>query len=299
MKITYSIIIPHKNVPTLLERCLTSIPERDDTEIIIVDDNSDPKIVDFNYFPGSGRKNTRCFFIKDNRGAGYARNVGIENATGKWLLFADADDFYTNNITFLLDKYKDDVCTDIVYLNAQSFFEKDGKTTPQPFSKYFARYAKNKFYSEKVMRYNIWTPWSRMVKRDIVLQNNIKYEEIPVGNDRMFCLYCSAFAKTISIESSIIYNYFVPLKGSVTYAYSVNLDNIRQRLELQYRVNLFYRKVNFPFKRSFIYSYYRSNIKDDRLWLIYRSFMRDHSISYMKDLYYMIITIGGKLFNII
>lgn len=37
----YSFIIPHKNSPDLLNRCIQSIPKRDDIEIIIVDDNSD------------------------------------------------------------------------------------------------------------------------------------------------------------------------------------------------------------------------------------------------------------------
>ena len=37
----YSIIIPHRNIPQLLQRCIDSIPSRDDLQIIIVDDNSD------------------------------------------------------------------------------------------------------------------------------------------------------------------------------------------------------------------------------------------------------------------
>ena len=49
--INYSIIIPHKNIPNLLQRCLDSIPNREDVQIIVVDDNSDPNIVDFDKFP--------------------------------------------------------------------------------------------------------------------------------------------------------------------------------------------------------------------------------------------------------
>ena len=37
----YSFVIPHHNSPTLLNRCLDSIPQREDIEIIVVDDNSD------------------------------------------------------------------------------------------------------------------------------------------------------------------------------------------------------------------------------------------------------------------
>lgn len=295
----YSFIIPHKNVPTLLERCLTSIPERDDTEIIIVDDSSDPNVVDFEHFPGLKRKNTQCIFLKESRGAGHARNVGIDKASGRWLLFADADDFYTENISLLLDLYKEDTSTNIVYLNAQSYFEKDGSTIPQSFSKYFERFANHKFYSEKVLRYNIWTPWSRMVQRELVEINNIRYEEIPVGNDKMFCLKCSKYANSISIESRVIYNYFIPEKGSVTHAFSTSVDTIKQRLELQYRVNQLYSEVGFIFKQSYIYGYLRGNVKDNRLKLIYKDFMSRHSISYINDLYHMLLSVGGKLFNII
>ena len=48
----YSIIIPHKNTPRLLERCLCSIPTWDEIQIIIIDDNSNSESVDFSSFSG-------------------------------------------------------------------------------------------------------------------------------------------------------------------------------------------------------------------------------------------------------
>ena len=138
-----------------------------------------------------------------------------------------------------------------------------------------------------------------MVQRELVEINNIRYEEIPVGNDKMFCLKCSKYANSISIESRVIYNYFIPEKGSVTHAFSTSVDTIKQRLELQYRVNQLYSEVGFIFKQSYIYGYLRGNVKDNRLKLIYKDFMSRHSISYINDLYHMLLSVGGKLFNII
>ena len=66
----YSIIIPHKNTPDLLKRCINSIPVRKDLEIIIVDDNSSEKFVDFDNFPGLHRENTTVIFNKEGKGAG-------------------------------------------------------------------------------------------------------------------------------------------------------------------------------------------------------------------------------------
>ena len=66
----------HKNIPNLLQRCLDSIPNREDVQIIVVDDNSDPNIVDFDKFPGLNRSNVEVIFTKEGKGAGYARNTG-------------------------------------------------------------------------------------------------------------------------------------------------------------------------------------------------------------------------------
>lgn len=51
----YSIIIPHKITPNLLQRLLDSIPQRDDLAVIVVNDNSSPSTVDFRHFPGHDR----------------------------------------------------------------------------------------------------------------------------------------------------------------------------------------------------------------------------------------------------
>lgn len=93
-EINYSIIIPHKNIPNLLQRCLASIPRREDIQIIIVDDKSDVVEVDFECFPGVGEQCVEVYFTKEGKGAGYARNVGLKYAKGKWLLFVDSDDFF-------------------------------------------------------------------------------------------------------------------------------------------------------------------------------------------------------------
>lgn len=72
MEILYSIIIPHKDIPCLLQRCLDSIPSRDDVQIIVADDDSSPDVVDFAHFPGSDRADVEILFTKEGRGAGYA-----------------------------------------------------------------------------------------------------------------------------------------------------------------------------------------------------------------------------------
>ena len=52
-----------------MQRCLASIPQRDDIQVIIVDDNSNEGVVDLNHFAGYSRKNTEIYLTKEGKGA--------------------------------------------------------------------------------------------------------------------------------------------------------------------------------------------------------------------------------------
>ena len=91
---TISVIIPVYNVAAFLPQCLDSVIRQDysDLEILVVDDGSTD---------GSGEicdeyrnRDSRIRVIhQENRGAGAAKNTGLEAATGTYLSFVDSDDF--------------------------------------------------------------------------------------------------------------------------------------------------------------------------------------------------------------
>lgn len=89
-----SIILPIYNVEKYLERCLESIVNQTyrNLEIILVDDgsqDSSPQICD-----EWAKRDARIKVIhKENGGLGFARNTGIENFTGQYVLFVDSDDY--------------------------------------------------------------------------------------------------------------------------------------------------------------------------------------------------------------
>lgn len=95
-----SVIIPVYNVEKYIEKCVTSVLEQtfDDFEIIVVIDGSTD---------GSEAKarklqeeNPEKIIIinQENRGLGGARNTGIINARGEYLLFVDSDDYIEKNL---------------------------------------------------------------------------------------------------------------------------------------------------------------------------------------------------------
>lgn len=211
----YSIIIPHFNVPILLQRCIDSIPVRDDLEIIVVDDNSNPEIVDFDNFPGKNRTDVITVFDKKGGGAGYARNIGISKAKGHWLLFADSDDIFNDNFLFVLDKYLYSDY-DLVYFSVNGINEVTKKKSYRNYIydiQYEYAKRKNDLY---LFYYSIFQPWGKMIRSDVVRKNSIIFEEIYVSNDRMFSIKIAYYSKRICYDDSKIYTSFNRPKSLVT-----------------------------------------------------------------------------------
>lgn len=204
----FSIIIPHKNSPKQLQRCLDSIPMRDDVEVIIVDDNSAPEIVDFDNFPGKDRPNTTVIFSKENGRQGRARNIALPYAKGKWLIFADADDYFTYCFNDVLNDYADSDA-DIVFLNICSAMDDTYLRSNR--SDYWNEindgyFNKDQEYYTLLLRYNYGGPWGKLVKKALVDEHQLKYEEfIPHHDDTRFAYLTGHYARSIKVDKRAVY----------------------------------------------------------------------------------------------
>jgi len=202
-KIDYSIIIPHRDSPDLLIRLLDTISKSANFQIIIVDDNSGiqvrKKLQDLKL-----NNNIEIIFSNTSSGAGSARNIGMQKAKGKWVLFADADDYFTIQFENLLHKNLDSDA-DIIYFNTDSEDENGEQTYRH------LRYSKlvydflNDNKKENALRYYFTPPWGKMIKRDLIVKNNIKFDEIIASNDIMFSLKTAFYAKRIKAYIDILY----------------------------------------------------------------------------------------------
>ena len=201
----YSIIIPHRNVPDLLKRLLHSIPQRDDVEIIVVDDNSSPEFQPNLLKLQSECVNARFVFMDKCMGGGAARNVGLEQATGNWILFADADDFFNYCINEILDDYKE--CdADIVYFNANSL-DCHLYTALNSRVGHLNCYIKdyNETHNEQSLRYRFGEPWCKMVRREIIMENSIRFEETSIHNDTAYSYLVGFYAQKMEVDKRALY----------------------------------------------------------------------------------------------
>lgn len=227
----YSIIIPHKNIPVLLQRCLDSIPKRDDTQVIVVDDNSDPSVVDFDHFPGFDRQDVKVVFTKEGKGAGYARNVGLDNAEGKWLIFMDSDDFFSENYNRILDS-NIDCSADLVFYDYRTVMSDDitkESNRDAVCHKYIIDYLGGNISCDFKLRYNFQSLWGKIIRHRIVKERNIRFSETRWSNDTFFSAQIGIYSKNIKVNSSVFYM-LTQRDGSLASQFCNSFDEFSVRL---------------------------------------------------------------------
>lgn len=266
----YSFIIPHKNSPDLLNRCIQSIPKRDDIEIIIVDDNSDK-----NTSPQIDEKDERIKIIKisNSKGAGHARNVGLSKATGKWILFADCDDYYEKGFITILDKY---ILSnyDIIYFDAYFNYninkhQYNHNKYPQIIETYLSCPT---YYNAINLKHAFNAPWNKMYSRTFLHKINAFFEEIPIGNDAWFIQYTGSKTNNIYAINKKLYYYTVNDKGITQSKHSkeaifllikseIKINNLKARNKAwnyiprpYYNIKKYSKEYDFSFKlKLYIY----------------------------------------------
>jgi glycosyltransferase involved in cell wall biosynthesis len=124
-----SVIIPVYNVELYLEQCLSSVINQtyENLEILCVNDGSNDKSGEI--CERYTQKDARIkVFHKQNGGVSQAKNVGLQNATGKYVSFVDSDDWIEPDMVEILYKAAEEIKAGIVVCNY--FKETDGQIEP-------------------------------------------------------------------------------------------------------------------------------------------------------------------------
>ena len=217
----YSVIIPHKNCIELVCKSVQAIPLTNSIEIIIIDDNSNIQNELKSAIEAIGNLNCHLILTTEGRGAGYARNQGLKVATGKWLIFSDADDYYTQDAFKVFDEYYDTE-SDIVFFEHTGINIETGERIER--SEYRIKLIEDYLNdsnptTEAFLRYNNAVPWAKMVRNDLVRKHNITFEEVSASNDTMFSTKIGHYAKSIQADKRSVY-FATARKGSITHTKS-------------------------------------------------------------------------------
>ena len=238
--INYSFVIPHKNAPQLLQRCVNSIPRRDDIQIVVVDDDSSTDIIDWNSFKFDNERCIELIHAKGCKSAGAVRNEGLKYARGKWILFADCDDYYADGFLDVLDLY---VEKDIEVL----FFSLDcvdGVTYKQLNSKMrdtCDQYDDNPSLIDRIRFFK--PPWIKMARKSFLDRYHIQFEDVILGNDVWYSYQVGYFAKKVEVVNKRLYIYTVNA-NSISFHRTVAKDVVQ--IEAYVKQNSFFRFIGRP-----------------------------------------------------
>lgn len=205
----FSIIIPVYNAEKYLKDCIGSILKQSfsDVEIICVDDGSKDK--SFDILEEFKKEDHRIRTLKQlHSDAGTARNIGLEAASGDYLMFLDADDFLSDNAFIKLDdmisKEKE---PDILVFGANEFYTEHKdilrkvKYENLPNSKCISP---KEIKDDLFISFRNW-PWNKAYKRSFIEDNHIRFQSIPRSNDVMFvCLSLALAGKIVVLDETLV-----------------------------------------------------------------------------------------------
>lgn len=237
-----SIIIPHYESYKGLRCLLDTIPNLINVQVIVVDDNS-KDISEIEIIKNSYDHVKFIHNETGRKGAGVARNIGLNLAEGEWILFADSDDYFTSKAfeTILSDinVVKPDV--DLIYYKPTSIDLASGITSNRHLV-YEELIKKNTSNSPRYedIRYLFFVPWSKLIRRDLINRFEINFDEVLASNDVMFSTKTGHYARNIEVRDSIIYC-VTKSPGTLTARNDKNVIDSRYKVMIDY--NKFLNKV--------------------------------------------------------
>ena len=245
--IKYSLIIPHYNDLPRLKRLMLSLPERDDLQVIVVDDCSVAKndLEDFfQSFP-----NVQFYQLDSNSGAGAARNFGLTKASGEFLLFADSDDEFLPNAFEVFD-LKLDGSNQISYFLSEARQDESGQpsTRADALNELCLKYFNSRAEFDCLrLKLGHVVPWAKVYKKSFVDETGVKFDEVFVANDVYFNVVNSLMAEKISVFTDFTYRVY-RLSDSLTS--TTNAFRLIQRVSVFARVEKAKRRLGIMHQAS-------------------------------------------------
>lgn len=245
----FSIIIPVYNVERYLQECVKSVLEQSfqNFEIILVDDGSKDnsgKLCD----ELSEKNDTIKVIHKENGGLSDARNFGIKEAKGEYLVFLDSDDFWDD--TEFLEKLNEIIQKkekDLIIIGLKKYFESTNRIEEKDNEK-----LNNNESIEELLKNNLYKACacSEIIKRNIVIENNLYFPKGRLSED---IEWCARVLKVIDLNKI----YYFP---NNVYVYRQRENSISKKVD-----DLFIKDIYEMIKNETIYNDDKENIVNSYL----------------------------------
>ena len=226
MKPKVSVIIPVYNVEQYLRECLDSVVGQSlkDIEIICVNDGSTDGSLDI--LREYASQDDRIAVINKTeiagspKGAGYARNVGLDKARGDYVTFLDADDYFEPDFLSCMHEKASSLNADVCLCGAFSYYCSSGEEKKNTAILRLDDLNGLPFFSPfecSRMLFSITTPapWSKLYSRSYLQDHDLRFQEIKNSNDIFFYVASMSSARLISYVPRCFIHYRIGRKGSL------------------------------------------------------------------------------------
>lgn len=222
-----SFVIPSFNSSEFICRTFDSIINQtcNDYEVIIVDDYSSDNtcsLIEEYILKNNLEGKFKLIKLDSNMGVSNARNIGMSNSIGKYILFLDCDDVVENNLVKVVKENDNDFDL-IIYSYDYGYY--NGKilrtnTNEQSMIKGFD--AIKKYYRGKLY---ICTG-NTLYKNSFLKNNSLEYPvDCTNGEDQEFFIMCLYMAGYVKVLENIMFHW-IKRKGSVTHSFDVKKFDI-------------------------------------------------------------------------
>lgn len=254
-----SVIVPAYNIEKYIHVCLNSVLRQtyQDFEIICIEDastDSTPEILE--YFV---QKDSRIRIIKNdsNMGPGYSRNVGLNEAKGKYISFLDGDDWLSpKTFEILVEKAEKDNLELLLFRNIVFYEEPREFGFESYYDMEFMNGFENKVFNhkdlDKTKLFKIPNaPWNKFYLKSFLDENNIRFpNENLIHEDNPFFYKAITSAKKVSLINEYLHNRRRRPDSIMT----LNNERVFDNIDIMYKV------MDVFFEDKELYEYYKKEI---------------------------------------
>ena len=213
----YSVIIPAFNAEKTLRRCLDSLLRQDyqDVELLLINDGSTDgsESILREY---SHRDPRIRAFSQENRGVSSARNLGLQKATGEYILFVDSDDYAEPGYFEKLDHVLANGDPELVFLSYRLVGEKAYTISMQEKDMVPAAEIAE-LVAELLRKQKLNALWSKVFLRRVIEDRHLRFDEtLDIDEDLNFIFAYILGIERLRFSSEILYNTTLENPDSLT-----------------------------------------------------------------------------------
>ena len=202
-QVAVSVIIPMYKCAQFVDEVLEEVCGQSfrDTEILCVLDGPDEEIEEKIRRRMEADSRVQCI-VREHGGAGAARNAGLELASGKYVIFLDADDLHASNMLEKLVSRGEKSGADIVMCSYTTInYWLDQTKRNQGFD--FGRFPEDRVINPREVEdyYASFqlAPWNKLIRRRLVEENKLQFSRTHIMNDVFFVVAAMTCARGVAV----------------------------------------------------------------------------------------------------